>query len=356
MDNEELAEPLPAPAETAVNPVKNFHPAWFAVIMGTGILVTTSIAYSTYIPALREVGRVLFYVNTVSFGFFLIPWLMHWWFYWADALRDLNHPVNANFYPTFPAAIVILGSNFMVIKQLFNVGVWMWVVGSAITAIFAFLIPYITFKGEHVTLERISPALFIPSVALLVIPIVGSSLIGRYAGWTNHWIILANYFGLGAGFFIYLALFAVSMYRFIVYHPLPNVLVPTIWINLGAIGAAIIGLYDLVPHAMAVTYQAPIYLLGFLLWGFGLWWVGMAILLTLHYIRRLRLPYAMSWWAFTFPLGAYVAASHAVGQLFSPLVDYIGLSLYFLLFALWTVILVNTIVHAVKGDLFRNGG
>ena len=93
----------------------------------------------------------------------------------------------------------------------------MWVVGSAITVIFAFLVPYITFKGEHVTLDHISPALFIPPVALLVIPIVGNSLIGHFSGWADEWIIFANYFGLGAGFFIYLALLAVSIVS--VHHP-----------------------------------------------------------------------------------------------------------------------------------------
>ena len=105
-----------------MNPVRNFSPAWFAVIMGTGILVTTSISYASYIPALRTVGQVLFYINTVLFALFLPPWILRWLFYRKEALQDLNHPINANFYPAFPAAIVILGSNFMLIENLFNVG------------------------------------------------------------------------------------------------------------------------------------------------------------------------------------------------------------------------------------------
>lgn len=340
----------------SANPVRHFSPAWFAAVMGTGILATTSISYSSYLPFLRELARVLFYLNVALFAFFLIPWLLRWLFYHVDALRDLNHPVTANFYPTFPAAIVVLASDFMLIEKAFTVGLWLWIVGSVITVLFSFIVPYITFKGEHVTLDHISPALFIPPVALLVIPIVGSSVIGHFSRWADEWVIFANYFGLGAGFFLYLALLAVSMYRFIIHRPLPNVLAPTIWINLGPIGAAVIGLYNLAPHAMGVTYQAPIYMFGFLLWGFGIWWVGMAILLTVHYIRRLKLPYAMSWWAFTFPLGAYVAASHLVAQRFSiHLIDHIGFALYIILFALWAVTLVNTMVHAAKGDLFRAG-
>jgi len=83
----------------------------------------------------------------------------------------------------------------------------------------------------------------------------------------------------------------------------------------------------------------------------------MAIALTVHYIRyirRLKLPYAMSWWAFTFPLGAYVAATHLVAERFSiKLIDHFGFALYILLFFLGATTLVNTGIHAVKGELFR---
>jgi len=32
---------------------------------------------------------------------------------------------------------------------------------------------------------------------------------------------------------------------------------------------------------------------GFLFWGFGIWWVIMAIAMTLHYIKRMKLPLFM---------------------------------------------------------------
>ena len=69
----------------------------------------------------------------------------------------------------------------------------------------------------------------------------------------------------------------------------------------------------------------------------------MAIMVTLHYIKNLKLPYAMSWWAFTFPLGAYVAATHLISITFNlKFVDYIGFILYILLVLLWTVTVINT--------------
>lgn len=78
----------------------------------------------------------------------------------------------------------------------------------------------------------------------------------------------------------------------------------------------------------------------------------MAVVMTIHYIKRLKLPYAASWWAFIFPLGAYVAASHSVANIFSiELINYIGFTLYWLLFFLWFVTSIKTLSHILNsGD------
>lgn len=336
------------------NLIKNFAPSWFASVMGTGILALTSLFYAQYLSFLRYVAQALFYLNVTLFGILLVPWLLRWILFRARALRDLNDPVVSNFYPTLSIGMLVLAADFIVIGNCFSVGLWFWIVGTALTIMFALLVPYIMFKGEHVTIDHVNPAWFIPPVGLIVIPIAGSRVIGHFEGLANEWVIFANYFGWGAGFFLYLALLAICMYRFSLHRPLPNVLAPTVWINLGPIGAGTVALLNLVTHCCFIADQEPFLVFGLLFWGFGIWWVAMAILLTLHYIRRLSLPYAMSWWAFTFPLGAYVAASHLTAQrLGIGLIDHIGFALYVLLFALWAVTATRTLIHAFKGDLFQ---
>jgi tellurite resistance protein TehA-like permease len=54
-------------------------------------------------------------------------------------------------------------------------------------------------------------------------------------------------------------------------------------------------------------------LAGLLFWGSGVWWLLMATLLTAAAQRRGLLPFALSWWGFTFPLGAFAAASLRLG-------------------------------------------
>lgn len=49
-------------------------------------------------------------------------------------------------------------------------------------------------------------------------------------------------------------------------------------------------------------------------WGFAVWWHVMAVVVTACYITRMERPYALSWWAFTFPSGALCVASGVAWQ------------------------------------------
>ncbi len=336
--------------------VKNFTPSWFASVMGTGILAITSLFYSQYLPFLKDVAYFLFYFNVVLFFVLLVPWLLRWIFFKKEAMADLEHPILSNFYATIAVAMLVLASNFIVIGKDMAVGEVFWFAGAFSTIFFGLLTPFIMFRGEHVKLDHISPAWFIPPVGLIVIPIAGSLIIPQFSGMVQEFVIFLNYFGWGAGFFIYLSLLAVCMYRFILHHPLPSTLAPTIWINLGPIGAGTIALINLVKNSAFVTIKEPFFVFGLIFWGFGIWWVMMAIIMTLHYVKKLKLPYAMSWWAFTFPLGAYVAASHSVANIFDiELIDYVGFALYLLLLSFWIVTLTKTAVNTYHGTVFKGG-
>jgi len=335
--------------------VKNFTPSWFASIMGTGILAITSLFYSQYLPPLKQFAYMLFYFNVVLFFVLLVPWILRWIIFTKEAVRDLKHPIISNFYPTISVGMLVLAANFMVIEKNVFLGEIFWFLGTILTIFFGVLTPYIMFRGEHVKLEHINPAWFIPPVGLIVVPIAGSSLIPLFTGLVKEVIIFLNYFSWGAGFFIYVALLAVCVYRFILHEPLPNVLAPTIWINLGPIGAGTVSLINLVKNSAFITLKEPFFVFGLIFWGFGIWWVFIAILMTLHYLKKLQLPYAMSWWAFTFPLGAYVASSHLVSLLFGiKIVDFIGFMLYMLLLIFWSITLIKTAIHSYQGTLFKS--
>jgi C4-dicarboxylate transporter/malic acid transport protein len=241
--------------------------------------------------------------------------------------------------------MLVLSANFIIIGENIFIGKIFWFAGVGLTIFFGIVSPFLMFKGEHVTLDHINPAWFIPPVGLIVIPIPGSFIIPQYSGLIREFVIFLNYFGWGSGFFIYISLCAICMYRFILHRPLPNILAPTIWINLGPIGAGTVALISLVNNSAFITVKEPFFVCGLIFWGFGIWWVLMAIVMTFYYIKKVKVPYALSWWAFTFPLGAYVAASHLVAKIFHlEIVDFIGFGLYLLLVFLWSLTLIKTLV------------
>ena len=333
--------------------IKNFSPAWFASVMGTGILAVTSQFYSKYFGILYLLAKILFILNIVMFALLLIPWLLRWIIFTDKALKDLNHPVVSNFYPTMSVGMLVLASDFLIIGKEKLTAEIFWLCGTILTVIFSLLIPYITFKENHVKIDHINPAWFIPPVALIVIPIAGSQFIGKSRNILEQLFVFINYYGWGSGFFIYLALLSICMYRFILHNPLPSTLAPTIWINLGPIGAGTVSLINLINKSTFISVKEPFWVFGLIFWGFGVWWFFIAVIMTLHYIRKLKLPYAMSWWAFTFPLGAYVASSHLVSNIFNiKIIDYFGLMLYFLLLCIWIITFIRTLNNAYKGILF----
>jgi len=335
--------------------IKNFMPSWFASVMGTGILALTTFFYAEFIPVFTVVSKILFYFNIFLFCILFIPWLLRWILFPKNAKDDLINPVLSNFYPTIAVGMLVLSADFIVIGKNLLWGQIFWYGGTVLTIFFAILVPFIVFTGSHVKIDHINPAWFIPPVGLIVIPIPGSMLVHHFTGAGREIMLLINYFGWGAGFFLYIALLAITFYRFTLHHPLPNVLAPTVWINLGPIGAGTVALINLVKVSDFIASKDVFYAFGLIFWGFGIWWVIMAIFLTLHYIKNLKLPYAMSWWAFTFPLGAFVSGNHALSSVFKmSIIDYIGFTLYWLLFFLWGITLIKTIKAAFKGTLFKS--
>ncbi len=319
--------------------IKDFSPSYGACIMGTGILAITSKIYSSYFSPLGLLAVFFTLLNTLLAVIVSTLWFARWILYPKNAVKDLNHPVKTNFYPTLPIGYMILGMDYMSIIGWKTLGEILWFIGAIMTFVFALIIPYNLFKSESMHISHINPSIFIPPVGLIVIPIGGGIIAGQYTGMVHELLLLLNTVSWGAGFFIYLALLAVCVYRFLLHEPLPSTLAPTMWINLGPIGAGTVALNNIIMYSGLFKDAMVPALKAFmtLFWGSGVWWLLLAVMMTIHYILVKGLPYAPSWWAFTFPLGAYVAATHVVhGITGLAIIDYTGLVLYLLLLFLWT--------------------
>jgi C4-dicarboxylate transporter/malic acid transport protein len=212
--------------------VRNFSPGWFASVMGSGVLSLTTLALAARWPILEALAWSLHYFNLLLFSALGVPWLARWVIHPRAALATLQHPVQASFYPTFSIAMLVIAAQFMAFGSQTNLALWFWWPGTALTFTLGFAVLYAMFNGEHVGLEHVTPAKFIPAVGLVVIPIPGGPLIGHLTGGVRDLALLVNVVALGAGTLMYLGLLAMTLQRKYLAKPAFGILTPTVWIHL----------------------------------------------------------------------------------------------------------------------------
>lgn len=351
------------PARTGASlVVKNLSPAWFASVMGTGIFALTSKYYACYWPFLNSIAACLWVLNIVLFLALLVPWTLRWLMYRECTLQDLKNPVTGQFYATMPIGCLVLAADFLLIGKGFigpvlaiYVAKYLWVAGAVLALVMALIIPVIIFLNK-VSIEDINPAWFMPPVSLIVVPIAGSKIIPYWPQFMQKVLLLSNYMVWGIGFFLFIFLAVICFFRLIVAQPLPGPLIPTVWIYLGPVGAGTLALLNMASVStpfLGNTMVQALKIFALIYWSLGFWWLIVSSVVTITNALKKNLPFALSWWAFTFPLGAYTGATFLVSVNFQcDALKLYGLLCYCLLAFCWIAVVTGVILHA--GTLFKN--
>jgi C4-dicarboxylate transporter/malic acid transport protein len=333
---------------------RSFAPGWFAAVMGTGVLALTTRGLARHWPVLALPAEVLHWFNSLLFLVLAVPWLTRWLRFPSAAMQTMRHPVQANFYPTFSIALLVLAAQWLAFTPHVEVALGLWWLGVVVHFTFSFAVLFIMFSGEHVAAEHVTPAQFIPAVGLVVMPLAGGPLLAHMDGALREWALTINAIGLGAGSMMYLGLLGLTLHRKYLHKPAQGILTPTVWINLAPLGVIPVSLMNLaeqLPYPAAREVATVVMLL---LWGFGVWWLVMASLLTLAARTAGQLPFALSWWGFTFPLGAFVAESLRLSGLLGwGSVFAIGVAAWLLLCSLWSMTLYRTLRGVASGVIFQ---
>lgn len=333
---------------------RTFAPGWFAAVMGTGVLALTTHGLARYWPWLELPAIALHWFNSLLFLVLALPWLNRWLNYRQAAMQTLMHPVQANFYPTFSIALLVLAAQWLIFTPCVEVAMGLWLLGVILHFVFSFAVLFFMFRGEHVAAEHVTPAQFIPAVGLVVMPLAGGPLLAHLEGGLREWVLTINIIGLGAGSMMYLGLLGLTLYRKYLHKPALGILTPTVWIHLAPIGVIPVSLMNVAEQLPFAAVREVVTVVMLLLWGFGVWWLVMASLLTLSARASGQLPFALSWWGFTFPVGAFVAESLRLTQLLawqSTLA--IGVGAWLLLCFFWMITLFRTARGVISGAVFQ---
>jgi len=270
----------------------HFPITFFASVMGVvGLSIAWQRAEAVFLP-LRGVGEALLWLGWGIFLLVAALYLFKALRHREEVVQEFNHPVRANFFATIPISMMLL--SIATGHRWIGLSESLWVAGAGIQIIFTVLLVgrWLTRSFE---LPQVNPAWFLPAVGNIIAPLGAVEWGYTELGW----------FYFSVGLFFWLLLCATIMQRLMFGVNLPEKLQPTFFI---LIAPPAVGFLSYV-RLTAATGLDPFSRLLFYVACF------FAILLLSLGFRFCRLPFYMSWWAFTFPFCALSIAATTVNRL-----------------------------------------
>jgi C4-dicarboxylate transporter/malic acid transport protein len=357
---------LPRPLEA----VRQFTPNWFAATMGTGVLALALAQLPGATPGLHRVAEGLWLFNILLFIVFAGLYTARWILFFDEARRIFGHSTVSMFFGTIPMGLATIINGFL----LFGVPRWgegvlslvevLWWIDVAMSLACGVLIPYLMFTRQEHRIDQMTAVWLLPVVAAEVAAASGGLLAPHLADAHSQLVMLVTSYVLWAfSLPVALSILTILLLRMAL-HKLPHEnMAASSWLALGPIGTGALGMLLLggdAPVIFAANGLPGIgevasglgLIAGTTLWGFGLWWMLMALLITTRYLRE-GIPFNLGWWGFTFPLGVYALTTLKLASLLGLVFfSVFGCGLVGLLVVMWLIVGWRTLVGAWHGQLF----
>ena len=345
--------------------VREFTPNWFSVTMGTGALALALNQIPLPIPGIHDLAGGLWLLDILLFVLFTAIYAARWFVFFDDARRMVWHPVLSMFLGAIPMGLATIINGLLAFGGG-ETAVWMahglWWLDVTMSVACGLVIPFLMFTVQDHSIEKMTAVWLLPIVAAEVAAVSGALLVPHLSA-SECFVVLILCYALWA-FSVPLAMsILVILLIRLVLHKLPERdMAASGWLALGPIGTGALALVLLGGDAPAVFAVAGLpdvgkvavglgMIGGTMLWGYGAWWLLLAILKTGRYLRE-GLPFNLGCWGFTFPLGVYSLATLALARATRlAFFSVIGSILVVCLAALWFVVMVLTIVGAWDGHL-----
>ena len=348
--------------------VRLFTPNWFAATMGTGILAV-ALGQFPDIPVLFAAGMGLWLFNIALFTLFSALYATRWITHYSGAKRVLAHSSMSMSLGCIPMGLATIVNGVVLFgipafgQALVPVAYGLWWLDAGLALACGIIVPFMMFTRQTHAPHQMTAIWLLPIVAAEVTAASGALLVPYLAQADQLTVTLLSYCLWACSVPLALGLLVVLVVRMIV-HNLPDAsMASSCWLALGPIATGALGMLLLAEHVPAVLAANGIahyadavagasLFIGILLWGYGLWWLGMAGLITIRYFRG-EVPFNLGWWAFTFPLGVYAVTTLKLAHLipFAPFMA-LGCTLVAALAVVWLIVATRTLAGAWHGNLF----
>jgi tellurite resistance protein len=310
------------------NRLQNMPISFFAMVMGlVGLTIAWGKAsdlyqFSTAIYSTLLIQSVVVFV--ILAGLYLYKVLN----FRQALLKEWANPVKMNFIPAISISLLLFSIAFMSIS--INSSLALWAAGTILHLVILLMVMNSWLHHEKYEIHHINPAWFIPAVGNVIVPLAGVPLGYAELSW----------FFFSVGITFWLILMVIIFNRIIFHMPLPVKLLPTLFILIAPPAVGFLSYIKLTGELDAFAH---------VLYNFALF---LTILLLSQLPRFARLPFFISWWAYSFPLAAMSIASMVMGQISGKaFYGTIGLGLLFTLSALIVVLFIKTLMAVQHGKV-----
>ena len=350
--------------------IRQFTPNWFAATMGTGILALALPQVPGAGATLRAIGEGLWLFNIGLFTLFAVLYTARWIMFWHEAKRIFSHSIVSMFIGTIPMGPATIINGFLAFglprwgSDMVAIAQVLWWIDVAISLGCGVLIPFFMFTRQAHGIDKMTAIWLLPIVAAEVAATSGGLLVPHLADANAQYVTLITSYVLWAySVPVAFAVLTILFLRMALHRLPPDSMAASSWLSLGPIGTGSLGMVVLGNAAPAVLAAHNLgnigmvvssigAIVGLLLWGVGLWWLLLALLITFRYFRA-GIPFNLGWWGYTFPLGVYTVATLKLGaSLDIGLLSAFGTILVLVLGMMWMLVAARTLHGGWKGHLF----
>ncbi|MGG8405923.1 TDT family transporter [Streptomyces sp. 12297] len=356
----------------APDPVRRFPalrhlgPNWYASVMGTAIIANAGATLPFQFTGLRVACQIVWALSTLALAVLLTARAGHWLHHRDQARAHLLDPAVAPFYGCLAMALLAVGGGTLIVgKDLIGataavaVDTVLFTAGTAIGLAAAVTIPFLMVTRHQLEASSATPVWLLPVVAPMVSAALGPLLIPHLAaGQAREAMLLACYAMFGISLLATLLMLPLIFGRLVVSGPLPLALTPTLFLVLGPMGQSVTAVNQLADQAptaisgpyadglsaFAVVYGVPVI-------GFALLWLALAVAMVVRAARS-GMGFAMTWWAFTFPIGTCVTGAEGLARHTGLIAfEWLAVGLFAVLVAAWLAAAAHTLRGLTTGRL-----
>ncbi|KAJ8103763.1 voltage-dependent anion channel [Lipomyces tetrasporus] len=314
-------------AEMLLYRIKHFSPAWFGMVMGTGISSAILVNYPFGAEWLRDIGIAFWAFATGLLIVFCIMSVLRHVLFPGTFKQVLLHPMQSMFLGCMP-----MGLSSVIADTIGIFGksaVWpcyiLWWIDLALSLACAWLLVFVGFVHHR----RKEPAglnavILLPVVTLVVNSSTGSLIVEHLPdSWKPHMIVMTTLVW-GNGEILAYAFTCVYCWRLLTGNMPAREMMISCFLPIGPLGQGAYGFLlnsqnletYLVKHGYPILVQIPVFtyagvIVAVVMVGFATFWLFCAVAGCLYYRPK---RFGVSWWGLSFPVGTYALATNELGK------------------------------------------